>query len=220
MRFAVILVGKERQTKMMLSHMVRYKGTGTEWITVLLWRNLRNFGIADSSTIVLKSDQEPALVDELKDVQRWRVERNSTATTTIEHSSVHDSKLNGFVERGVQSFEQIFRSHKVDLERNVGRGVDVHLPVMAWLAEHVADMYNESLVHEDGKTACEKLRGIKYKGEMLPFGCQVFRRVTGKPIGGVVAPRRLPGTWLGKTWSSEEHLVATETGKVVRERSV
>ena len=29
MRFAVILVGKERQTKMMLSHMVLYKGAGT-----------------------------------------------------------------------------------------------------------------------------------------------------------------------------------------------
>ena len=90
MRSAVILVGKERLTKMMLSHMVPYKGAGTEWVTALP-DDLRNFGIADSSTIVLKSDQEPALVDLLKDVQRWRVERNSRATTTIEPSSVHDS---------------------------------------------------------------------------------------------------------------------------------
>ena len=141
MRSAVILVGKERQTKMMSSHMVPYKGAGTQWVTALLGCDLRNLGIANSSTIVLKSDQEPALVDLLKDVQRWRVERNSRATTTIEHSSVHDSKSNGFVERGVRSFEQIFRTHKLDLERKVGKGVDVHLPVMAWLAEHVADMY-------------------------------------------------------------------------------
>ena len=35
-----------------------------------------------------------------------------------------------------------------------------------------------------------------------------------------MAPRWLPGTCLGKTWSSDEHLVATETGKVVRARSV
>ena len=66
----MILVGKERQTKMMLSHMVPYTGAGTEWVTTLLGRDLRNFGIADSSTIVLKSDQEPALVDFLKDVSR------------------------------------------------------------------------------------------------------------------------------------------------------
>ena len=76
----------------------------------------------------------------------------------------------------MQSFEQIFRTHKLDLERKVGKGVDVHLPVMAWLAEHVADMYNKSHVYEDGKTAYEKLRGRKYKGEMLPFGCQVLHR--------------------------------------------
>ena len=99
-------------------------------------RDLRNIGIADNSTVVLKSDQ---LVDLLKDVQRWRVERNSRATTTIVHSSVHDSRSNGFVERGVDSFEQIFRTHKLDLERKVGNGVDVHLPLMAWLAVHVAD---------------------------------------------------------------------------------
>ena len=213
MRSAVILVGKERQTKMMLSCMVPYTGVGTEWVTALLGRDLRNFGIADNSTVVLKSDQEPVLIDMLKDVQRWRVERNSRATTTIVHSSVHDSRSNGFVERGVRRFEQIFRTHKLDLERKVGKGVDVHLPVMAWLAEHVADMYNKSHVYEDGKTAYEKLRGRKYKGEMLPFGCQVLHR-------GVVAPRWLPGTWLEKTWSSDEHLVATETGKVVRARSV
>ena len=57
----------------------------------------------------------------------------------------------------------------MDPESKVGKGVDVHLPVMAWFAEHVADLYNESNVYEDGKTACEKLRGRKYKGEMLPF---------------------------------------------------
>ena len=111
MRSAVILVGKERQTKMMLSHMVPHKGVGTEWVTALLVRDLRNFGIADNSTVVLKSDQEPALIDLLKDVQRWRVERNSRAT---------DSRSNGFVERGVRSFEQIFRTHKLDVERKVG----------------------------------------------------------------------------------------------------
>ena len=93
---------------------------------------------------------------------RGGVEWNSRAITAIiEHSSVHDSKSNGLVERGVQSFEKIFRTHKLDLERKVGKGVDVHLPVMAWLAEHVADMYNKSQVYEDGKTAYEKLRGKK-----------------------------------------------------------
>ena len=84
--------------------MVSYKGAGTEWVTALQGRDLRNFGSADSSTIVLKSDQEPALVDLLEDLQRWRVERNSRATTTVEHSSVHDSKVEWFCGVGSAEF--------------------------------------------------------------------------------------------------------------------
>ena len=66
-----------------VTHIPFKKGAGTEWVTALLGRDLRNFGIADSSTIALKSDQEPVLLDLLKDVQRWRVERKGRATTTI-----------------------------------------------------------------------------------------------------------------------------------------
>ena len=69
------LVGKERQTKMMLSHMVPYKGAGIEWVIALLGRDLRKFGIADNPTVVLKSDQEPALVDLLKGVQSLESKR-------------------------------------------------------------------------------------------------------------------------------------------------
>ena len=63
MRSAVILVRKQRQTKTLLSR------AGIEWVTALLGRDLRNFGIADNATVVLTSDQEPLLVDLLKDVQ-------------------------------------------------------------------------------------------------------------------------------------------------------
>ena len=181
MRSAVILVGKERQTK-------------TEWVTALLGRDLRNFGIADSSTIVLKSNQEPALVDLLKDVQRWRVEKNSRATTTIEHSSVHDSKSNGFVERGVQSFEQIFRTHKLDLERKVGKGVD-----QSWLGSRsTLQICTIRAMSTRMERRLMRNFGEEYKGEMLLLGCQVLHRVIGKLIGGVVAPRWLPGTWVGE----------------------
>ena len=69
----------------------------------------------------------------------------------------------------MQSFEQIFRTHKLDLERKVGKGVDVHLSVMAWLAEHVADMYNKSHVYEDGKRAYEKTSGKKVQRRNAAF---------------------------------------------------
>ena len=51
--------------------------------------------------MTLKSDEEPVLVDLLKESQRWSDERNSQAIMTIEH---------GYVGRGVQSFGQVFRT--------------------------------------------------------------------------------------------------------------
>ena len=43
--------------------MVPHRGAGTERIAARLGRDVRIFGIAENATIVLKSDQEPALGD-------------------------------------------------------------------------------------------------------------------------------------------------------------
>ena len=59
------------------------------------------------------------------------------------------------------------------LERKLGTKVDIHLPNMAWVAEHVTDIYNKTHQYEDGQTAVEK----------LPLGCHVLHRVTAKNRG-------------------------------------
>ena len=50
----------------------------------------------------------------------------------------------------------------------------------------------------------------------LPSAPQSFRKQPRWCCGSTV----VVGTWLGKTWSSDEKLVATERGKVVKARSV
>ena len=50
MQSAAILVGKEREARIMPFHMVLCKGAGTEWITALLGRGLRNCGNAANAT--------------------------------------------------------------------------------------------------------------------------------------------------------------------------
>ena len=87
----------------------------------------------------------------------------------------------------------------------MGNTVDIHLPIMACLTGLVADLCNNSNAHEDRNTSFERLTEKKFRGQLLPVGCQVLHRVTGTFI---VVPRWL----LGRTWSSHEHLVATETG--------
>ena len=85
---------------------------------------------------------------------------------------------------------------------------------------HCADLYNNVHVHEDGATSYEQIRGKTYRGELLEFGCQVLHRIPEKPQGGLMQARWVQGTWLGKRWASEEHLIATLDGKVVRAGTV
>ena len=79
---------------------------------------------------------------------------------------------------------------------------------MDGLTEYVADI--------SMKTDRHSMRGLE--GEKLPFGCQVLHRVSGKFVGGTVAPRWLPGTWPAMTWSCDEHMVGTESGEVMGAR--
>ena len=48
---------------------------------------------------------------------------------------------------------------------------------MIWMVEHVADILNKFKVGHDGRTAYERLKGKKYKGEVLEFASCVLHRV-------------------------------------------
>ena len=82
-----------------------------------------------------------------------------------------------------------------------------HLTVMDGLTEYVADI--------SMKTDRHAMRGLEE--EKLPFGCQVLHRVSGKLVGGTVAPRVAARNVAG-TWSYDEHMVGTESGEVMRAR--
>ena len=82
-----------------------FKGALIDWLGKQLVRDLVRFGIRDK--VILKSDQEPAIVDVLNEIARMRGE----GRTIIEHSPVADSQASGFVERAIQTVEKILRTH-------------------------------------------------------------------------------------------------------------
>ena len=209
-----VLVGKDRQMGTLLAHAVPEKGAGLEWTAKQVCRDLVKFGIGGQ--VVLKGDQEPALVSVIEDV----VKQRGGGRTVPEYSPVGESQANGVAERGVQTIEGLVRSHKLDLEEKIGAAVPIEKPIIAWLIEHCADIHNKFHVYADGKTSFEKVKGKKHRGEFLEFGQKVLHKVPGKPRGGLMATRWLPGIWLGKRFSSEEHIVAMDGGKVVRARAV
>ena len=67
-------------------------------------------------------------------------------------------------------------------------------------------------------TPYEKIRGQKYRKEILPLGEQVLARRRGANVNQLVQPW-VTGLWLGRDTLSDEHLIGTAAG-VMRSRAV
>ena len=89
-----------------------------------------------------------------------------------------------------------------------GSPISVHSPVFPWIVEHATDILNKCHVASDGKSAYERLKKRQHRGELLPYGASVMFRVAGKVPGGLMSERWHSGTWLGKRFHTEEHVVA------------
>ena len=118
-----------------------------EWVTEQVALNLLRFGI--HGDVILKSDQEPAIVDVLQEIAKLRGPRR----TMIEASNMGDLKSTCVAERAVQEIEKLARVHKLATETRVKEKLSVRHPLFALLVEFFADLHNRFQVGSDGKTA-------------------------------------------------------------------
>ena len=150
-----------------------------------------------------------------------RGERESdSAVTFVESSPKGESQSNGVAERAVQDLEEGVRTHKLDLETKLKMAVGIGHPCIAWLVDNVADIINKFKIGHDGRTAYERLKGKTYKGVIHEFGSVILHRIPEKPQGGLMMERWVQGVWLGKRFTTDEHMIGLENGKVVRTRNV
>ena len=90
-------------------------------------RDLRRMG--HHGKIVVKTDQESAIIDLLRTVAKERGE----ARTVFETAARSDSKGNGEAEKAVQSIEEMLRTLMVDLEERCGEPLSVTEPFSSGL---------------------------------------------------------------------------------------
>ena len=65
------------------------------------------------------------------------------------------------------------------------------------MIDFVTTVINQHLVGKDGRTAYERMKHKLHRGEVLPFGCHVILRISGKVAGG----------WFGTQAISGGHLI-------------
>ena len=100
----------DQQTGWLAGHVVDSKGSGTEQAVEQVLRDLRRMG--HHGKVVVKTDQEAAIMDLLRTVAQQRGESRSIFGTAARS----DFKGNGAAEKAVQSNEEMVRTLMVDLE--------------------------------------------------------------------------------------------------------
>ena len=191
-----------------------HKEVDNEWICDQVCRDLVRLGL--HGTLVMRSDQEPEILDVLKEIARLRGEKR----TILQCSAVGDSQGNGFAERSVQMFEEMVRVMKLSFETRIDERISVRHPLFAWIVGHAAETPNKYHLGADGRTPVQRLSGNRSTTATAEFGSKVMARVCGKVQGGNMSARWFAGHWLGRKSGTEEHVVMTEEGAVVRVRAL
>ena len=94
---------KCRNGRALAAHIVPQKGAGVEWITMQVMRDLAKFGLQGCMSMIIKSDQESAIVDVARAVTKQRgKELGPEARTHLEHAPKGESSSNGYIGAGAK----------------------------------------------------------------------------------------------------------------------
>ena len=210
-----ILVAKEYESKSVMASVVPVKGSSQEFPARRIVAFIRELGL-EGQDIVLRSDQEPAIQDLLREVGKKRL----PAKTFFENSPVGSSASNGIVERGVQTVQGQIRVLRDALGMRLQTEIMSSHNILSWLVEFAGVLINRYEVGRDGKTPHERLRGKQSRLLGLEFGEKLnFRR---SPIGTKMAKLDTlwsDGVFLGYRTASGEIVVGTADG-VYKTRTV
>ena len=205
-----ILVMVDRKTKAIVGHAVQCKGSKDDWAIKRVLLDIEDFGYAGIK-IILKSDQEPAMVDLQRKVMEAR-----RAETVPKNSQVGESQANGEAENAIKRLQEQVRTIKDDLESKTGLDIDMAHNIMPWLIEWAGVTLNRYLVYKDGHTAYNNITGKSSKRPVANFGEKVLYlplKTERMKMDKSEAKMR-EGVWLGIRNRSDEAIIGTSGGTV------
>ena len=165
-----IIVMRDHQTRMTFAHMLPGKSTVNElYSRHVLNSVLRDLEYLAHKKVVLKSDQEPAMI-----ALQNRIRQARDDQTILENSPVEDSASNGAVEKAVQEVEGHVRTLVAAVEARYGSKLDTGSGILAWLVAYSAYLINHFREGRDGHTPIERLKGERVERTLAEFGECVY----------------------------------------------
>ncbi len=136
-----VLVAKDSESTAIFAHAVMAKGYDEEGYAVT--RNVEDIAWLGHTKMIVKSDNEPAILKLLKDALKTaRVEITELEQIQDEQAVKYDSKNNGDVEKAAKQVTKLLRTLKICLEKRVGKKIPTSHPLLTWLVEHSAWLLN------------------------------------------------------------------------------
>ena len=134
-----VMVLKDFRYKSLWAYPVEGKGVGAaEWLVNQIVEDLDTCGL-DWCRLVLKSDQEPSIIEIQHAIKDARGKAHSHGTA-IENSKVGDSNSNAKVERAIQELGGLARTMKSSLESRLGQKIRLDHVSVPWIFKHAASI--------------------------------------------------------------------------------
>ena len=161
-----LLIVKDSKSGPVFAHAVVQKGIDDKRFAVdMVVRDVLWLGYPQ---VVLKSDNEPAVVKVLQEA--LGALKVTGVQAGEEHSPPYDPQANGAVESAVKQVKGRLRTMKLCLERRIRKRIPPRHPIIAWMVTHVADLLRFRLRGMDGKTPYERVRLRPFSSRLVCFG--------------------------------------------------
>ena len=128
-------------------------------------------------------------------------------------SPTHSHQSDGAAEKAVSTVRGLARTYLAMIKDKIpSSAVTTHSPMLPWTIRHAVWILTRYNVRRDTRmTPYEKIRGQKYRKEILPLVEQVLARRPGANVNQLLQPW-VTGFWLGRDTLSDEHLTGTAAG--------
>lgn len=216
------LVAKDSQSRAVFAHVVPKKGIDEDNYAVdVLVEDLKWLG---HSHVVLRTDNEPAIVALLKQAMiTLRQDSSEVKQVVEEHSSRYDSQSNGFIEATLRDVQGLVRTYTCALSQRIGQRIPPDHAIFSWLVEHAAWIMTTRRVGHDGRTAYARVRRHTFTKRGVEFGEKVLYKLPMKgpeaDARGSMDPRYKLGIVLGFSKNSPDYWVYGD-GQVRQYRSI
>ena len=195
-------------------HRVPNKGIqgNAHWVPQKILQDLENTGLG-KSRILLKSDQEPAIINIQQAIQELKPD------VVPINSPVGESACNGRVENAVRRVQEKIRTLRSQVEKGIGQKIPDDAAIMAWMARWAGELLSKYAPGDDGKTPYERVRRETCNVPLVPFGESVMYLPMRTAKSSKGEPAKKVGIWLGVIERIEEMIIGTRNG-VIKCRTV